>query len=112
MCKNCKASELGQTRQAELDAALEACKAANINPGTAGFIVRYARTRIIPKDEHPDAQAAVERYNAAQQAMKDLHNDYVFGMMRQAAEVERTRREAQQAEDDEHYITHIYLGGE
>lgn len=95
MCKNCKASELGQTRQAELDAAHEACKAANINPGTAGFIIRYARTRTVPRDEHPDAQAAIERYNAAQQAMKDLHNEYVFGLARQASEAARTARKSQ-----------------
>lgn len=91
MCKQCKASELGQARQAELDAARAACERLNINPGTAGFIIRYARTRVVPRDEHPAAQAAVERYNAAQDAMKKLHQDYIWGLARAHAQQMRER---------------------
>jgi len=79
MCNNCKTSPLGIQRQAELNAATEACKALNLNVATAGFISRHAYRGGIPNLQRgmirfsKEEQAALDRYNAAQQAIKDLH---------------------------------------
>jgi len=82
MCNNCKASELGIARQAELDAALAECQALNVNPRIAGFLVKHAYQGRVPRGERlnatPEQIEALKRYNAAQSAMKELHNDYVF----------------------------------
>jgi hypothetical protein len=85
MCKNCKASPLGIQRQAELDAAIEACKALNIDHRTNGFIARYAWQGYTPQYSDEQRQA-LDRYNNAMQAMKDLHQDFVFDGMRRAQE--------------------------
>lgn len=92
MCKNCKTSELGKVRQEELEAAIQACRELNINPQTAGFISRHAYHGILPRSERggtirftQDEQHALDRYNAARKAMKDLHNDYIWESGRQYA---------------------------
>jgi hypothetical protein len=43
------------------------------------------------REAHCKERAALDRYNAAAQAMKSLHNDYIFAGMRQAAEEARAR---------------------
>lgn len=91
MCKDCKASPMGTQRQAELDAATAACKALNINPSIAGFIEHYAYRGHTPKFKEGEKKAA-DRYNAAQQAMKKLHEDFIFDGMRKAAQREAERR--------------------
>jgi hypothetical protein len=90
MCKDCKSSPMGIKRQAELDAAIEACKALNINSGTSGFIARHAWKGYTPqfKDEE---RTALDRYNAAQQAMKKLHEDFIFEGMRRYQEEMRSK---------------------
>jgi len=90
MCKNCKASELGIARQAELNAALAECQCIDINPGIHGFIAAHAWKGYTP--QYTDEQRAVlDRYNAAAQAMKKLHEDYVWSLARKAAEEARAR---------------------
>lgn len=83
MCKDCKTSPMGVERQQELDAALETCKALNINPATSGFIARHAWKGYTPQFKD-DERAALDRYNEAALAMKKLHEDYVFDGMRRA----------------------------
>jgi len=90
MCKNCKSSELGVQRQAELTAAIEQCKALNINPATGGFIARHAWRGYTPQFK-PEERAALDRYNAAAQAMKKLHEDYFWENARRDAEEARAR---------------------
>lgn len=95
MCKNCKSSDLGIARQAELDAAIEACKELNINPAINGFLVRHAYQGSIPRRERGVLQhtaeevQAITRYNAAMTAMKKLHEDYVWEQGRQGALLNR-----------------------
>lgn len=102
MCKNCKASELGVQRQAELDAATLECQRLNVNPRIGGFIAKYAHPNA-PRGERlnitSDQQAALERYNAALEAMKTLHEDYVWDRARIAA------REAKERGQHIPYIT-------
>jgi hypothetical protein len=92
MCKNCKSSELGVQRQSELEQAEAACKALNLNTGTAGFISRHAYRGSVPRSERgvlrfsQEEQQALDRYNAAQKAMRDLHNDYVWDLGRKHAQ--------------------------
>jgi len=90
MCKNCKSSDLGVQRQAELTAAIEQCHTLNLKPEIAGFIARYGHPQRRSPFK-PEERAALDRYNAAAQAMKSLHNDYIFAGMRQAAEEARAR---------------------
>jgi len=85
MCKDCKASPLGQQRQTELDNAIEACKALNINTVVNGFIARHAWQGYTPQYDDEQRQA-LDRYNEAAQAMKKLHEDFVFDGMRRAQE--------------------------
>jgi hypothetical protein len=40
---------------------------------------------MVPKDEHPETQARVERYNKALTALAHLHDDYVWELARQGA---------------------------
>lgn len=88
MCKNCKTSELGQQRQTELDAAIAECKLAGVNPGTGGFIVRHGGNMPMLRTAQ---RAALERYNTAWQAMKKLHDDYVWQTAREYAEEMRAK---------------------
>ena len=83
MCQNCKAAPLAQERQKTLQAALDACRQAGINPHIHGFLVRHARGGKTP--QYTSAQrTALERYNTAAAAMKRLHEDYVWSLARQA----------------------------
>jgi hypothetical protein len=95
VCKNCKSSEIGIQRQAELDAATEACKALNINPATVGFLVRHAYQGRVPPGQRlnatPEQIKAVERHNAASGAMKKLHEDYVWDRGRKHVEEMKAR---------------------
>lgn len=95
MCQNCKSSELGIARQAELAAATEQCKEVNINPAIVGFIVKHAYQGRVPGHERQNATqeqvAAAQRYIDAVDAMKTLHNDYVFDRGRRHAEEMRAR---------------------
>jgi hypothetical protein len=86
MCKNCKASDLGVARQQALSLALQACQAANINPGVHGFLARHAS---YPGQYNAAQQAALEAYNAAQEGIKQLHQDYIFDRARAAVEEQR-----------------------
>ena len=91
MCKNCKGSELGIARQADLDAALADCQRIDINPGIHGFLTRNAWKNYTP--QYTDEQRAVlDRYNVAAQAMKKLHEDYVWDLGRKAVAAEKARR--------------------
>lgn len=83
MCKDCKASPMGQQRQQELDNAIQACKALDIDPHVNGFIARHAYRGYTPQYTDEQCQA-LDRYNAAMQAMKKLHEDFVFDGMRRA----------------------------
>lgn len=101
MCKNCKSSELGIQRQTELEAATKACQdlKVNLDPRIHGFIARHAWRNYTP--QYTDAQrAALDRYNVAQQAVKTLHEDYIWGLARKSAEEARARGVKQ------FYITH------
>ncbi len=95
MCVNCKSSELGIARQAELVAATEQCKELNINPAIVGFIVKHAYQGRVPGHERqsatPEQVAAAKRYIDAVDAMKTLHNDYVWTLARKQAEEARSR---------------------
>lgn len=97
MCKNCKSSELGTRRQVELEQAESECKALGLNPATAGFISRHAYRGSIPRSERgvlrftEQEQQALDRYNAAQQAMHKLHEDYVFDLGRKEAQEMKAR---------------------
>lgn len=92
MCKNCKSSELGIQRLEELSQAEAACKTLGINPATAGFISRHAYRGSVPRSERgvlrftEQEQQALDRYNAAQKAMRDLHDDYVWDCGRKHAQ--------------------------
>jgi hypothetical protein len=104
VCKNCKSSEIGIARQAELDDAREQCKQVNVNPDIVGFIVRHAYQGHVPSGQRLSATSeqikAVERGNAASDAMKKLHEDYVWDRGRKHVE-EMKAREVQPF-----YITH------
>lgn len=95
MCKNCKSSDLGIARQAELDAAIAACQELNIKPQINGFLVRHAYQGSIPRSERgvlhytAEEHQALTRYNAAQDAIKKLHEDYVWDQGRQGALLQR-----------------------
>lgn len=83
MCKDCKASPMGIQRQQELDNAIEACKALNIDPRVNGFIARHAYRGYTPQYTEEQRQA-LDRYNTAMQAIKKLHEDFIFDGMRRA----------------------------
>ena len=81
MCKNCQESDLGQRRKLALVAAIDQCRKININPDTAGFLARHAWKGYTPQFSQ-EQRAALDAYNQAQQNIKNLHNDYVFGLAR------------------------------
>lgn len=95
MCVNCKSSELGIARQKELEEATAKCKELNINPATIGFLVKHAYQGRVPGGQRLNATAeqieAVKEYNTAHDAMKTLHNDYVWTLARKDAEDRRVR---------------------
>lgn len=88
MCKNCKVSEIGLQRQAELDAATQEMKRLGI-PAYHGFLARY---ELGTSAKYTDEQRAVlERYNTATLGMKKLHEDYVWSLARQAVQEAKER---------------------
>ena len=90
-------SQMAKERKAELEAATEACKALNLNVGTAGFIARHGYRGGIPKVERvggirfTEEEAALDRYNAAKQAMKTLKEDYILSQIRKDHEEARAQ---------------------
>lgn len=102
-----KDSAMAQERKAELDAATEACKALNLNVGTAGFIARHTYVGGIPKTERAgtirfteEEEQALARYNKALALMKSCKEDYIFAQIRQYHE------EAKAAGAKPVYFTH------
>jgi hypothetical protein len=95
VCQNCKASELGVARQKALEEATAKCKELNINPATIGFLVKHAYQGRVPGGQRlnatPEQIEAVQEYNTAHDAMKTLHNDYVFDRGRRHAEEMKAR---------------------
>ncbi len=90
MCEACKASPMGEARQRERALATTACLTANVRPdAVSSFLVRHAYHGRTPQYT-PEQRAALDRYSAAQSALKTLHTDYVFFLARQGV---ATRKE-------------------
>lgn len=90
-----KTSDLAKERQAELDAARAECEQLNINVGTASFVARYTYPGRLRCNEFipftPEEQQAVNRYNAAVDAVKRTKEDFIFAAMRKEQEEARAR---------------------
>lgn len=86
---NWKDTPLYQERQSELDAAIAECERLNVNPRIGGFLARHAYQGRIPQRERgalhmtDEQQAALERYNSAQDAMKTAREEAILNMMRE-----------------------------
>jgi hypothetical protein len=95
MCQNCKGSEEGIKRQKALDEATTKCKGLNINPATIGFLVKHAYQGRVPSGQRlnatPEQIEAVKEYNTAHDAMKKLHEDYVWERGRQYVAEQKAR---------------------
>ncbi len=93
-----KDSDMAKERQAELEAATEACKALNIHPEIGSFLTKYAYRGGIPKSERAGTirftgaeQAALDRYNKAREDMKTLREDYIIAQIRKDHEEARAK---------------------
>jgi len=67
----------------------------NINPATIGFLVKHAYQGRVPGGQRlnatPEQIEAVKQHVAASDAMKKLHEDYVWDLARKDAQDRKER---------------------